>query len=84
MSHCRTQIFSLVGRHILIPPDKHGTILSKKVGRMCFGVKLDGVNGITWMNRCEFLLPPLPKHMREPEFLSDNFDGFVYEGVEGF
>jgi hypothetical protein len=86
MAHVKTQLFSLIGRTIVwknltnIP--LMGVIVEKKPGKMCFAVKRG--NDIFWLDRSEFTLPPLHRMDRQPKWLEDDSDGFVYKGVEGF
>jgi hypothetical protein len=79
--HARSSLFSLIGRRVVIGP-RQGTIVDKVPGRMVFDVRVDGE--IISCHRCEFKLPPLPRHTRAPVWLPDDYNGFVYEGVEGF
>jgi len=87
MSHPKSKLFSLVGRPVILTheyyPDTPGIITAKATGRMWFLIQLASGSTI-WFARSEFKLPPLPREQRRPERLEDDFDGFVYEGVEGF
>ena len=90
--HCRSRLFSLIGRPVVLndywneypgePINLHGVIIEKKPGKMRFLIDFDG--HATWFDRADFKLPPLPAEQRRPEWVSDNFPGFVYAGVEGF
>jgi hypothetical protein len=65
-----------------------GTIV-EQIGPARFGLHLDGYTRndepITVdFHRAEFKLPPLPRSEREPVWLDDDFDGFVYADVPTF
>ncbi|MFA5344786.1 MAG: hypothetical protein WC315_00725 [Candidatus Omnitrophota bacterium] len=84
--HCRTRIFSLIGRPVILTheyyPNKPGVIVAKGKG-MNFRIRLDSGSEI-WFARADFKLPPLPPEQRRPEWVSDYSSGFDYEGLEGF
>jgi hypothetical protein len=90
--HCRSRLFSLIGRPVVLnddwndypgkPINLHGVIIEKKPGKMRFLIDFGG--HAIWYDRADFKLPPLHPLDRPPEWLRDNFDGFVYAGVEGF
>ncbi len=90
--HCRSRLFSLIGRPVRLQSPItidgesvfFGIIVSKIEHRMRFGVRLNDTDTIIYLDRAEFILPPLQLIDRQPEWVSDNFEGFVYANVEGF
>ncbi len=88
--HCRSRRFSLIGRRVILNDPvcgcKDAMIIEKPMRGMWFRVEVDcGDHKVDFLcPRCLFTLPPLPREQRQPEWLLDSYDGFVYEGVEGF
>jgi len=99
MSHCKTQIFSLIGRRIVLrAPYAECTegMIAEQIGPGRFGCYLQHPDGRVYMSgvkgrpvtvdlrRSEFILPPLPRSERRPTWLPDDFDGFVYADEPDF
>lgn len=95
--HCKTQIFSLIGRRVQLnqpyrtvaigrePMQRHlSGVIVEQLGPARFGLHLDDYAPTVDFHRGEFTLPPLPKSERQPTWLPDNFDGFVYADEPNF
>ena len=89
--HIKSQLFTLIGRQIILNKDVTGWISSVRSGRiveklsgMTFGVTFAEFEGVYYFDRSEFVLPPLRRGLRWPIYLEDDYDGFVYADVEGF
>lgn len=81
--HCRSKLFSLVGREILLPDCKITGWILEHLPKMFFRIQLESGN-IEVYHRSEFNLLPLPRDQRRPEWLDDDFDGFVYANEPRF
>jgi len=97
--HCKTQIFTLIGRAIVLHKPYAGCtdgVIEEQIGPARFGCFLQKPNGHLYMSgvvgrpvtvdfhRGEFKLPPLPRDERKPAWLPDDYDGFAYADEPNF
>lgn len=97
--HCVTQIFTLIGRRIVLHEPYYGYtegMIAEKIGPARFGCFLQKSTGEVYMSgvagrpvtvdfhRGEFVLPPLPRSKRQPVYLPDDSDGFAYADEPNF
>jgi len=90
--HYRSKLFSLIGREVVLNDPyhrydqvfTHAVIKGKLPHRMRFGLQFPGFHSLAWFDRSEFRLPPLPPQQRQPDWVLDEYDGFVYAGIVGF
>lgn len=96
--HCKTQLFTLIGRRIVLHRPHAGCtegVIVEKIGPARFGCHLQHPNGhpykpaatgcgVVDFHRSEFKLPPLPRDERPPVFLEDDSDGFAYADEPNF
>ena len=85
--HAKLRLFSLVGRRIVLNVPYHDCyitgVIVEQIGPAQFSCRLKS-NGLppptipVNFHRSEFCLPPLPRIERRPEYLDENYDGFVY------
>lgn len=98
-THCKTQIFSLIGRRIVLHKPHAGCIegvIVERIGPARFGCHLQKSDGHLYMSgvtgrlvtvdlhRGEFKLPPLQRDERKPLWLPGDYDGFVYADEPDF
>ncbi len=90
--HCKTRLFSLIGRRIVLHTPHAGCtegIIVEKIGSARFGCHLRESGSRLYrlvtvdLHRREFKLPPLPREERKAIWLSD-YDGFVYADEPNF
>ncbi len=97
--HVKTQIFSLIGRHIVLHKPYNGYtegMITEKIGPARYGCFLQKPTGEVYMSgevgrpvtadfhRGEVVLPPLPKNRRKAVRLPDDSDGFAYANEPNF
>lgn len=97
--HIKTQIFTLVGRHIVLHEPYAGCIrgtIIKQMGKARFECLLwtptkkilthrkENRPVSLILHRGDFILPPLPRSDRWPVFLPDDSDGFTYADQPDF
>ena len=98
MSHSKSQLFTLIGRRIVLHKEycdcTEGMIV-EKIGPARYGCHLQRADGTLYIlgtgrpatvdfRRDEFKLPPLPRQERKPPRLSDESEGFAYADVPDF
>jgi len=98
-AHCKTRLFSLIRRRIVLHKPYNGCtegVIVEQIGPARFGCNLQFPDGRVYMSgvpgqpvtvdfhRAEFKLPPLHRNGRAPLWLSNDYDGFVYADVPNF
>lgn len=97
--HCKTRLFSLIGRRIVLHKPHAGCtegMIAEQIGPARFGCYLQKPDGHMYMSgvegrpvtvdlhRGEFKLPPLPRSERKPKWLPDDSEGFAYADEPNF